>query len=57
MVTRNDTLERESVKKDILELIENIEEVLDDNFINVETDVEFSEVYDLLQQIKSIIGN
>jgi len=48
-------LEREHIRIDIIDHLDNIEEILDNSTIDAEEDEQFIEIADLINRIKDII--
>lgn len=48
-------LEREEIFLQISETLDNVNEIIDDNDIDTETDEQFAEIEELLAQLRSII--
>ena len=49
-------LEREEIYGELLEHLDNIDEMIDNYGVEVEDDEEFSEIVDLLGQVRKIVS-
>ena len=47
-------LEREEIFEQITEVLDNIEEIVEDNEVDVDTDEQFIEIMDLVSRIRAI---